>query len=89
MSIDIVVPPLPESVADATIAAVHIKDGDVISRDQNLFDLETDKVMIEVPSAEEGTVVSVKVKEGDVVTSGQLLATLEKRCCGRCCKTCC
>jgi 2-oxoglutarate dehydrogenase E2 component (dihydrolipoamide succinyltransferase) len=77
MTIEIQVPPLPESVADATIAAVHIADGDAISRDQNLFDLETDKVMIEVPSAESGAVVTVHVKEGDVVTSGQLLATIE------------
>ena len=77
MTIEIQVPPLPESVADATIAAVHIADGDAITRDQNLFDLETDKVMIEVPSAESGVVVSVKVKAGDVVTSGQLLATIE------------
>jgi 2-oxoglutarate dehydrogenase E2 component (dihydrolipoamide succinyltransferase) len=78
MTIEILVPPLPESVADATIAAVYIHDGEAITRDQNLFDLETDKVMIEVPSAQEGVVVSVKVKEGDIVTSGQLLATLEK-----------
>ena len=46
MTIEIHVPPLPESAADATIAAVHIQDGDSITRDQNLFDLETDKVMI-------------------------------------------
>jgi len=78
MTIEILVPPLPESVADATIAGVHIKDGDAITRDQNLFDLETDKVMIEVPAAEAGVVVTVHVKEGDVVTSGHLLATLEK-----------
>lgn len=77
MTIEIQVPPLPESVADATIAAVHITTGDVITRDQNLFDLETDKVMIEVPSAESGTIVKVHVKEGDLVTSGQLLATIE------------
>jgi 2-oxoglutarate dehydrogenase E2 component (dihydrolipoamide succinyltransferase) len=78
MSTDIVVPPLPESVADATIAAIHIQDGASVKRDQNLFDLETDKVMIEVPSSEEGMIVSIKVKQGDVVKSGQVLATFEK-----------
>jgi 2-oxoglutarate dehydrogenase E2 component (dihydrolipoamide succinyltransferase) len=78
MTIEIVVPPLPESVADATIAAIHIQDGASVKRDQNLFDLETDKVMIEVPSSQEGVIVSVKVKSGDVVKSGQVLATFEQ-----------
>lgn len=78
MTIDIIVPPLPESVADATIAAIHIQNGASVKRDQNLFDLETDKVMIEVPSSEEGVIVSIKVKQGDVVKSGQVLATFEK-----------
>ena len=78
MMIEILVPPLPESVADATIAAIHFKEGDAVKRDQNLFDLETDKVMIEVPASEEGMIVSIKVKQGDLVKSGQVLATFEK-----------
>ena len=50
MSIEIKVPPLPESVADATLVAWHKKAGDSVSRDENLVDLETDKVVLEVPA---------------------------------------
>ena len=54
MTIEIKVPQLPESVADATILAWHKKPGDTVKRDENLVDLETDKVVIEVPAIEIG-----------------------------------
>lgn len=73
MLIEIKVPVLPESVADATIAALHKKVGDKVVRDENLVDLETDKVVLEVPATDSGVIKEIFFKEGDVVTSGQIL----------------
>lgn len=73
MLIEIKVPVLPESVADATIATWHKQVGDSVSRDENLLDLETDKVVLEVPATTNGVVKEILFKEGDVVTSGQVL----------------
>ncbi len=78
MTIEVRVPQLPESVADATLVAWHKKSGDAVSRDENLVDLETDKVVLEVPAPAAGVIVELKVKDGDTVTSGQLLALLEE-----------
>jgi 2-oxoglutarate dehydrogenase E2 component (dihydrolipoamide succinyltransferase) len=79
MSREVKVPVLPESVEDAVISAWHKKPGDSVNRDENLVDLETDKVVLEVPSPVDGVVGEVKVQEGDTVTSGQVLAILEER----------
>lgn len=76
MTIDIKVPPLPESVTDATLVAWHKQQGDAVQRDENLVDLETDKVVLEVPAPASGTLQEIKVKGGETVTSGQLLAVL-------------
>jgi len=76
MLIEIKVPVLPESVADATIAALHKKVGDKVVRDENLVDLETDKVVLEVPATGSGIIKEIFFKEGDVVTSGQILIKL-------------
>ncbi len=54
MTIEVKVPVLPESVADATISAWHKKPGDFVKRDENLVDLETDKVVLEVPAPSDG-----------------------------------
>ncbi|OGO93492.1 MAG: dihydrolipoamide succinyltransferase [Coxiella sp. RIFCSPHIGHO2_12_FULL_44_14] len=78
MAIEIKVPVLPESVADATVAKWYKKVGDAVARDENLVDLETDKVMLEVPVPYAGILESILVKEGDTVTSDQLLATLQE-----------
>jgi 2-oxoglutarate dehydrogenase E2 component (dihydrolipoamide succinyltransferase) len=78
MTIEIRVPQLPESVADATLVAWHKKPGDPVTRDENLVDLETDKVVLEVPAPVAGVVVELKVANGATVTSGQLLALLEE-----------
>ena len=77
MTIEVKVPVLPESVEDATIATWHKKPGDTIRRDENLVDLETDKVVLEVPSPVAGVVQELKVEEGAVVTADELLATVE------------
>ncbi len=77
MSIEVKVPALPESVADATIATWHKKIGDQVARDENIVDLETDKVVLEVPSPAEGVLKEIFFKEGDTVLSGQLMARIE------------
>lgn len=77
MATEIKVPPLPESVSDAVIAALHKKVGDAVRRDENLVDLETDKVVLEVPSTVDGVIKELKVKVGDTVTSDQLLIIVE------------
>ncbi|NIA27095.1 MAG: dihydrolipoamide succinyltransferase, partial [Desulfobulbaceae bacterium] len=61
MSIEIKVPPLPESVTDATLVAWHKKAGDSVTRDENLVDLETDKVVLEVPAPVSGVIKEIKV----------------------------
>ncbi len=78
MSIEVRVPQLPESVADATLVAWHKKPGDAVQRDENLVDLETDKVVLEVPAPTTGVVRELKVDNGATVTSGQVLAILEE-----------
>jgi 2-oxoglutarate dehydrogenase E2 component (dihydrolipoamide succinyltransferase) len=78
MTTEIRVPQLPESVADATLVAWHKQPGDAIRRDENLADLETDKVVLEVPAPANGVVREIKIPSGTVVTSGQLLAIIEE-----------
>jgi 2-oxoglutarate dehydrogenase E2 component (dihydrolipoamide succinyltransferase) len=78
MSTEIRVPQLPESVADATLVAWHKQPGDAIRRDENLADLETDKVVLEVPAPANGVVREIRVKSGTVVTSGQVLAVIDE-----------
>ena len=75
---EIKVPQLPESITDATLVAWHKMPGDAVKRDENLADLETDKVVLEVPAPANGVLREVKVQTGAVVTAGQLLAVLEE-----------
>src|SRR3989344_5360332 len=78
MSIEIKVPMLPESVTDAVVAKWYKKAGDAVARDENLVDLETDKVMLEVPAPHAGVIEKLFVEEGAVVTSGTLLAMIKE-----------
>lgn len=78
MAIEIKVPGLPESVSDATVVAWRKQAGDTVKRDESLVDLETDKVVLEVPSPADGVIVKISEDEGAVVTAGQLLATLKE-----------
>ncbi len=78
MTIEIRVPQLPESVTDATLVSWHKKAGEPVMRDENLVDLETDKVVLEVPAPASGTLSDIKVGDGTTVTSGELLALLEE-----------
>jgi len=77
MSIEIKVPPLPESVSDATLVAWHKKVGESVARDENLVDLETDKVVLEVPAPSAGVLQEIKINDGATVTAGDVLAILE------------
>lgn len=77
MSTEINVPTLPESVADATVITWHKRAGDAVTRDEILVDIETDKVVLEVPAPVDGVLANIAEDEGAVVTAGQLLGTIE------------
>jgi 2-oxoglutarate dehydrogenase E2 component (dihydrolipoamide succinyltransferase) len=78
MSVQIRVPQLPESVADATLVAWRKEPGQAVTRDENLADLETDKVVLEVPAPASGVLLEIKVQSGTTVKSGDLLAVIEE-----------
>ena len=78
MAIEVKVPVLPESVSDATIANWNKKAGDAVARDENLVDLETDKVVLEVPSPVDGILKEIRFETGATVTSQQVLAIIEE-----------
>ncbi|WP_419148205.1 2-oxoglutarate dehydrogenase complex dihydrolipoyllysine-residue succinyltransferase [Pseudoalteromonas 'SMAR'] len=76
MTTEIKVPVLPESVADATVATWHVSVGDKVTRDQNLVDIETDKVVLEVVAPEDGVITEISETEGATVLSDQVIAQL-------------
>ncbi|MEX1994056.1 MAG: 2-oxoglutarate dehydrogenase complex dihydrolipoyllysine-residue succinyltransferase [Steroidobacteraceae bacterium] len=82
MTIEVRVPQLPESVADATLVTWHKQVGDTVARDENLADLETDKVVLEVPAPVAGVLKSLDQPAGATVTSGALLAVIEEQLAG-------
>src|SRR5690349_18067075 len=77
-TIEVRVPQLPESVADATLVAWRKQPGDAVNRDENLVDLETDKVVLEVPAPVAGVLRELKVQSGTTVTGGQVIAVIEE-----------
>src|SRR5210317_215332 len=78
MTIEIKVPPLPESVSDATLVTWHKSVGESVARDENLVDLETDKVVLEVPAPAAGMLAKIVVEDGATVEAGDVLAILEE-----------
>ncbi|WP_043766541.1 2-oxoglutarate dehydrogenase complex dihydrolipoyllysine-residue succinyltransferase [Algiphilus aromaticivorans] len=78
MSIEVKVPALPESVSEATVATWHKAAGDAVKRDETLVELETDKVMLEVPAPADGTLGEIKHAEGASVTADTVLALIEE-----------
>ena len=78
MATEVKVPVLPESVSDATIASWHKKAGDAVRRDENLLDLETDKVVLEVPSPVDGVLKEIRFEAGATVNSQQVVAVIEE-----------
>ncbi|MCK5872102.1 MAG: 2-oxoglutarate dehydrogenase complex dihydrolipoyllysine-residue succinyltransferase [Methylococcales bacterium] len=77
MSLEILVPSLPESVSDATLATWHKKTGEFVNKNDNLVDLETDKVVLEIPAPESGILTEIIQQDGAIVVAGELLALLE------------
>jgi 2-oxoglutarate dehydrogenase E2 component (dihydrolipoamide succinyltransferase) len=78
MAIEIKAPAFPESVADGEVAAWHKQEGEAVSRDELIVEIETDKVVMEVVAPEDGVLAKMHVQEGDTIESEQLLATLEQ-----------
>src|SRR5712691_4457421 len=78
MTIEVLVPQLPESVADATLVSWHKKAGDAVKRDENLVDLETDKVVLEVPAPADGVLKEIRKETGATVTSQEILGVIEE-----------
>lgn len=76
MSTEVKVPALPESVSEATVVTWHKQAGETVERDENLVDLETDKVVLEVPAPEDGVLGEILKAEGETVTAGEVVATL-------------
>ncbi len=77
MSIEVLVPHLPESVSDATLITWHKQAGDTVIKNENLVDLETDKVVLEVPAPESGVLIKLLKSDGSIVLGGEVLALLE------------
>lgn len=77
MKVEIKVPQLPESVSEATLVQWHKKPGEAVARDENLIDLETDKVVLELPAPDAGVITEILIADGTTVTAGQVLAILD------------
>lgn len=78
MTIEVKVPQLPESISDAVVSTWHKKQGDQVSRDENIVDLETDKVMLEVPAPVDGVIKEILHQAGDTVNAQTVLAVIEE-----------
>src|SRR5258708_1737608 len=77
MRIEVKVPQLPESVAEATLVNWHKKPGDAVKRDENLIDVETDKVVLELPAPGDGVLVELVKPDGATVTSNEVIAVID------------
>jgi 2-oxoglutarate dehydrogenase E2 component (dihydrolipoamide succinyltransferase) len=77
MIIDVKVPQLSESVAEATLVSWHKKAGEAVARDENLIDIETDKVVLELPAPDSGVLVEIVKGDGDTVVAGEVIARID------------
>ncbi|HEY5307548.1 MAG TPA: biotin/lipoyl-containing protein, partial [Casimicrobiaceae bacterium] len=77
MRIEVKVPQLPESVAEATLVTWHKKPGDAVRRDENLIDVETDKVVLELPAPGDGVLVELLKPDGSLVKSNDVIAVID------------
>ena len=75
--LDVVVPQLSESVAEATLLQWHKKVGEAIARDENLIDIETDKVVLELPAPAQGVLIEIVKGDGSSVVAGELIARID------------
>ena len=78
MTVEVKVPTLPESVADGTLINWKKKPGDQVKRGENLVDLETDKVVLDIPAPADGVLGAILRQEGAIVATGEVIATLEE-----------
>ena len=78
MSVEVKVPILPESVADAIVATWHKQVGDAVSVDENLVDIETEKVVLEVPATVDGVIIEIRAEEGATVGEQDVIAIIEE-----------
>ena len=77
MLIEVKVPQLSESVAEATLLSWHKKQGELVKRDENLIDIETDKVVLELPAPDSGVLSKVIKGDGSTVVSDEVIATID------------
>ena len=77
MKIEVKVPQLPESVAEATLVSWHKKAGDAVRRDENLIDIETDKVVLELPAPSAGVLVEIRKPDGSTVVADEIIAVID------------
>src|SRR5574337_1986254 len=77
MKIEVKVPQLPESITEATLVAWHRKPGEAVKRDENLIDIETDKVVLELPAPADGVLTEIVQPDGATVASNQVIATID------------
>ena len=77
MLLEVKVPQLSESVAEATLVSWHKKEGEAVARDENLIDIETDKVVLELPAPGAGVIVKIIKGNGESVTSGEVIAHID------------
>src|SRR4030067_89319 len=77
MLIEVKVPQLSESVAEATLLTWRKKEGERVARDENLIDVETDKVVLELPAPQAGVIAKIIKGDGDTVVSGEVIATID------------
>ncbi len=77
MLVEVKVPQLSESVAEATLLAWHKKEGEAVARDENLIDIETDKVVLELPAPADGVIVKIIKGDGSTVASGEVIAQID------------
>ena len=77
MLIEVKVPQLSESVAEATLVSWHKKEGEAVARDENLIDIETDKVVLELPAPDSGVLVKIIKGNGESVASGDVIAQID------------
>src|SRR6476646_7311994 len=77
MLVEVKVPQLSESVSEATLLAWHKQAGEYVKRDENLIDIETDKVVLELPAPESGVLTSIAKPDGSTVGSNEVIATID------------
>jgi 2-oxoglutarate dehydrogenase E2 component (dihydrolipoamide succinyltransferase) len=77
MLVEVKVPTLSESVAEATLLSWHKKEGEQVDRDENLIEIETDKVVLELPAPAAGVLAKIIKGDGMTVTGGEVIATID------------